>query len=348
MKNKIVFASALLGAASFATAEIVVNDVLSFEGFVDMSYSHADADLKAYGEESDNSFAIDQVEISWLFNFEPVTARVDLQYEEAGSEMTVDQAFVVYDLGNGLAVSAGRIDSMLGFEAFEPTGLYQYSFAYALPVSIPTYGDNLADASLLPGTNHAVRLTYGNDLVLLAASLQDGVYNGDNRLGGSGEDSNCGVELAASFNLGNGLTYFIGGAYEDVDASDSDSWIVNSYLAYETGAWVFALELNYGESDDDIYGIDSGEVDHFSGLVMANFAYSEQGAVTGRLSYVDVDSFYANFHFYKASLAHNWAFTDNLLLVAELSYVDGNYHDVDMYPYDFKELSAALELLFSF
>jgi len=38
MKNKIAIASAFLAAASFSTAEIVVNDFLSFEGFVDSSY----------------------------------------------------------------------------------------------------------------------------------------------------------------------------------------------------------------------------------------------------------------------------------------------------------------------
>ena len=41
----------------------------------------------------------------------------------------VEQAFVSYDLGNGLLLPAGRYESMLGLEAKEPTGLYQYSTA---------------------------------------------------------------------------------------------------------------------------------------------------------------------------------------------------------------------------
>ena len=69
-----------------------------------------------------------------MFNFGKVTAQVDLEYEEwcdneYGTE--VEQAFVAYDLGNGLYITAGRYESMLGLEAKEPTGLYQYSTAYS-------------------------------------------------------------------------------------------------------------------------------------------------------------------------------------------------------------------------
>ncbi len=76
MKNKITLASAFLAAASLATAEIVINDFLSFEGFIDMSYSHTDTD--SYG--SNNSYGLDQVEINWLFDFDQVSGVVDFAY----------------------------------------------------------------------------------------------------------------------------------------------------------------------------------------------------------------------------------------------------------------------------
>ncbi len=125
MKTKITLASALMAVSGFVNAEIVVNDFLSFEGFVDMSYSHTDidSDSAAIGSGSDNSFGIDQVEIVWLFDFDKVTAQIDLEYEEAGDDMEVEQAFVTYHFDNGGAITAGRFASMLGFEAFEPTGL---------------------------------------------------------------------------------------------------------------------------------------------------------------------------------------------------------------------------------
>ena len=87
MKKTIAITSALAAASSLATAEIKINEFLSFEGFVDASYSHTDAEASLGGvtsKESDNSFGIDQVEIDWMFNFGKVTAQVDLEYEEAG------------------------------------------------------------------------------------------------------------------------------------------------------------------------------------------------------------------------------------------------------------------------
>ena len=106
MKKTIAITSALAAASSLATAEIKINEFLSFEGFVDMSYSHIDTDNDSTGKESDNSFSIDQVEIDWLFNFGKVTAQVDLQYENGANGQNdateVEQAFVSYDLGNGI------------------------------------------------------------------------------------------------------------------------------------------------------------------------------------------------------------------------------------------------------
>ena len=372
MKNKIAIASVFLAAASFSNAEIVVNDFLSFEGFVDMSYYHAggDDDVGIYNTNiggvapqkgySDNSFQIDQVEIDWLFDFDPVTAQIDLQYDGgSGSSSTgsiVEQAFATYHFDNGGAVTAGRYASMLGFEAFEPTGLYQYSFAYDVPV-------------LLPGYNQGVKYTYETDTTFFGISLQDsGVTDTyDNRLGGNNnsttpgqDDGGFGVEVAGSINMDNGLTFFLGGDLEDGD--NGDSYIINSYATYETGAWIFAAELNYGQTDIDPYGIipafvTHDETDVLSALIMANFAYSEAASITGRISYVDADTdvtaggtgYSGDGNLIKYTLAHGYAFTDNLFLVTEVSYADGEINDANGFVNgDFDQLSGAVELLFSF
>jgi len=324
MKNKIAIASAFLAASSFSMGEIVVNDFLSFEGFVDMSYSHTDAEFEN-DDQSDNSFAIDQVEISWLFDFDAVTAQIDLEYEEAGDETEVEQAFVNYALGNGGVVTAGRYASMLGFEAFEPTGLYQYSTAYD-------------DAPILPGYAQGVKYTRESEDTFFGISIQDEAFGTDaNRLGGSG-DSSFAVEVAGSIALEDGITVFLGGAYEDADAGDT--YVVNGYVTYETGAWLFAAELNVGTQE--VAGFD--DVDSLSGLVMANYAYSDVASVTGRISYYDVDAGnQGEADFTKFTVAHNYALSDNLLLVTELSLVDGE-SDTN----DFESVVGAVELLFSF
>lgn len=372
MKHKIAIASAFLAASSFSMGEIEINEFLSFEGFVDSSYTHTDVDDDSgnFGDMSDNNFQVDEVEISWLFNFDPVTAQVDTQYTGIGSsrnividnagnpvlgnsgEAELDQAFVTYHMDDGGAITAGRYDSMLGFEAFESPGLYQYSLAYDFP--------GLGDLGILPVTNQGVKYTYEAADSMFGISLQDAAFNSNigsvNRLGGSG-DSSWALEAAGSMQVTEELGFFLGGVYEDAESSNlsgtnfDDTWAINAYTTFETGSWLFAAELNYAESDgaSQLPMGQFGAVDEeaFNALLMANFAYSPEASVTGRLSYADHDADDSagnsrDAEYIKYTLAHNYAFTDNLALVTEVSYADGDdYIDADA-------LEGAVELIFTF
>jgi len=340
MKNKIAIASAFVAASSFSMGEIVVNDFLSFEGFVDSSYSHTDSDVDG----NDNSFAVDQVEISWLFDFDAVTAQVDFDTEDSNGsngddvyddrdpgsglgEVEVEQAFVNYALANGDVATAGRYASMLGFEAFEPTGLYQYSTAYV--------------ASGLPGYAQGVKYTRESDASFFGLSIQDEAFdNGQDNL----SSSSYAIEAAYAQDLGNGLTVFLGGAYEDADAGDS--YIVNAYATYETGAWLFAAEVNFGNSESGAFndlGVTGADTDVMSGLVMANYAYSDDSSVTARLSYEEVEGTTVDSDITKYTLAHNKALADNLALITEVSF-----GDADIAGADEEVTELAVELLFTF
>ena len=337
-----------------------------------MSYTHTDWDLDIDGDsasQSDNSFAVDQVEIVWLFDFEQVTGQIDIEYEEAGDDLEIDQAFATYHFGNGSAVTAGRYDSMLGFEAFEPTGLYQYSFAYTPPtVDAGSIYDSAGFTPFafsivpLPVTNQGVKYTHESETMFFGFSLQDSIYNYSDRFGGSldsdGDGGGYGLEAAFAFTPGNGLTFFIGAAFEDGDeledlpgVEESTSYVVNTYVTYELDAWLFAAEFTYGETEFDPIDpvLSSLDSESYSGLIMANFAYSERASVTGRLSYVDYEiDDTAEYDQVKYTLAHNYAFTDNLLLVAEISFIDGDLATNSPLDMEFEDLTAALELLFTF
>lgn len=358
MKNKIAIASAFLAASSFSTAEIVINDFLSFEGFVDMSYSHTDSEFGP-DKSSDNSFAVDQVEISWLFDFDPVTAQIDFTHLGSDNDRVspfdgnsgVEQAFATYHMENGGAITAGLYASMLGFEAFEPTGLYQYSFAYDLHDGFGAITSS--NVSILPGYSQGVKYTYEADTSFFGISLQDSVFGTNNdRFGGSGASS-FGIEAAYALTMDNGVSWFLGGAYEDSDGTLGDSYVINTYVTFETGAWLFAAELNYGESEAGVFALGDNfasdlEEEVLSFLLMANFAYSDVASVTGRISYADHEhDAGVEADFVKFTLAHGYAFTDNLFLVNEISYVDGEFKTGGVST-DYESLLFATELIFSF
>jgi hypothetical protein len=348
MKNKIAIASAFLAASSFSMGEIVVNDFLSFEGFVDSSYSTNQTDIEGVTE-SDNSFQVDQVEISWLFNFDVVTAQVDLEYED-GDDGIVEQAFVNYALSNGDVATAGRYASMLGFEAFEPTGLYQYSTAYDFGAILGDDLGALVATASVSEYSQGVKYTSTTDTTFFGISVQDQAFGSDSdRLGGDVDgDSSFGVEVAGSMDLGNGFTVFAGAAFEDAESGDNQ--LINAYVTYETGAWLFAAEINISEYDDvAIVGIPGADdVDGLTWLLMANYAYSDVASVTGRISSINYESSDVELDLLKYTIAHNYAFTDNLALITEVSFDDGDI-DVDgLGSIDGDNLGFAVELLFTF
>ncbi len=346
MKNKIAIASAFIAASSFSFAEIALTENISVEGFVDMSYSHSDADNGAQGagNESDNSFGIDQVEIDWLFSFGNVSAQVDLEYEELNGGTNVEQAFVNYSLANGDVVTAGRYATMLGFEALEPTGMYQFSGAYTVQGNLLTAARDYVQG---------VKYTRTSATTFFGISLQDQSFGNDgDRLGGDndaqqGIDSSYAVEVAGSMDLGNGFTVFAGGAFENAESGDNQ--LLNAYVTYETGAWLFAAELNLEDNESNNAGNANGDIDVTSYLLMANYAYSDVASVTGRVSSVDVDiDGNEVLDGTKLTLAHNYAFSDNLALCAEVSHVDGDIDPLGLGNIDAEVTSFAVELLFTF
>jgi len=326
MKNKIAIASAFIAASSLSMGEIVINDSLSFEGYVDSSYRYEEARTQQDQAQS-GDFQIDKVEISWLFDFEAVTAQVDLEYDGASSGITAQQAFVNYALSGGSVVTVGRYVSMLGFEAKKPTGLFQSSTAYSIA------GDDLSralDFNTRYGGVDGVKYTVASDTTFFGISVSK-----PNVIGDTDRDI---VEVAASLDLGGGFSVFVGGSFSENDELRYEHY--NAYVTYETGAWLFAAELNATGGD----GGGGDVVSIHSGLLMANYEYSDVASVTARFSALDTDlkgQFIEEYT--KYTLAHNYAFSDSLLLVTEVSHLD-----IIAFNTDVSMNLFAVELLFSF
>ena len=289
MKNKIAIASAFLAASSFSFAEIALTEGLSVEGFVDTSYTDSSA--------GDASFDLNEVEISFLFESGAVSAQIDTQYtlndNEDGYDGELDQAFISYD-AYGVTVSAGGMDSQLGFEAFEAPGLYTNSLAYG--------------ASQLPGTDIGVKVTKQLDEVssLGVALVDEGSFIGDESAAGDTV-----VEVAYGRDLGNGFGAFVG--YRS-DAAGDD--LINAYVTYETGALLLAAEIVDGEEDTDLQ-------------LLANYAYADNASVTVRYT-KEENGLAADDDLDIITVAHNLALADNLRLTTELS---DNGQDDDEYEF---------------
>ena len=316
-------------------AEIVVNDFLSLEGFANMSYAHAEQEFGA-AEVSDNSHGIDQIELDFIFEYGSFTGQIDLECKVTDryeSKNLIEQVFLSYHKGDS-KFTAGRFASQLGFEAFEPTGLYQYSFAYQLSDCVPLSALNNINGGVLPRYDQGVKYTTATATSYFGIALVESIDpSSANAL-----DSQS-IELAGSLFLDHGFSVFAGARRNNYEAPDSDETILNAYLTYQAGALVFAVELVSAERE--VSG--GNDLETLQALLIVNYSYSDVASLSGRLSMVDRDIGGSSEDFTKYTLAHGFALQENLFLVNELSFVNGQEGGED-----YESLTLAAELIFTF
>lgn len=322
-------------STSLSKAEIVINDYTSIEGFVDTSYIYCDQEF-ATVERSDTFYGLDQIELDCLFDYGPLAAQIDFHYENSDRKLAknlVEQAFISYERAN-YKLTAGRFASQLGFEAFEPTGLYQYSRAY-----IAAEGDSTSELmnfndGVLPYYDQGLKCTFFSDTsyygIALVKSLSSASDNQSNALA---------IELAGSLFMGQGLSIFAGARLNDYELTKTNETVVNAYITYQLGAFVFAAELVFGEREV----ISDSDVETRQGLIMMNYCYSKAASISGRLSRVELQAGSTKEDFTKYTLSHGYALAKNLFLVNEFSLLDGQNISND-----YQRLSFATEVLLTF
>ena len=135
MKNKIT--CLLAGAALFgatANAEIVLGDSLSAYGYIDMAITDGDGggntDTAVAEFELGLSFA--PAESAWSavaeLSFDSDTAQDD-SMGVTDSSAEFETVTITYAASDALSFTFGHIDTYQGFETFDATGLYQFSYA---------------------------------------------------------------------------------------------------------------------------------------------------------------------------------------------------------------------------
>ncbi len=134
-----VVAAAAVGAVPVANADIELGAGFSVSGFADMSYWSSNPNGTA---PTSKGLGLDQFETDFKYaGSGGVSAQVDVEYGATwdgseGDTTFVEQAFITKTFTDQFSVKVGRFLSYSGWEAEEPTGLFQYSSVAAyLPMN---------------------------------------------------------------------------------------------------------------------------------------------------------------------------------------------------------------------
>ena len=289
--------------AAFALAIFVAQAVsaeVKFSGFVDMS---------ALSDDGNASMSLDQFELDVSTDLGGgISMRADVNAMGPTAPVELEQAFITYDTGAGLALTVGKFLSCTGFEAAEPTGMYQYSYSATL-----VYG----------GYQNGIAASYSSDKFGLYGAVVSSVWDGA-KTDFSGED--FGIEVQATLTPISGLTAKAALAWEDgfehaTQTAPFDRALLNIWAAYETGPLTLAVELNRlgnweGGDGKMLYKSGAGL------LAMANYGISDKVGVTGRISGMTLtDAVVAGAADYEVSeftIAPSYAISDHWGLVAEM------------------------------
>jgi hypothetical protein len=322
-------AFALMGTGS-TYAEIQLAKGLTADGFIDMSATYTDPD----SGETDESMSFDQFEIDFYFDFENgVKARVDIDHEPSDDTdaTEVEQAILSYATEGGLTLQAGRFLTPLGYEAAEPTGLWQYS-ASATIIGYPGYANGVA-----------ARQGFG-DVASVYVAVVDGSYTGDS------DANDLSFEAQLKLMPFEGFTFQAGYASEEMAGTDAigvlgDVDFVAATESYDQGFANFWAEYTLSIGDgtltvageyNQLFEIGASDADGDGYLVMANYSVNKVG-LTVRHSAVELDTGYEDTAF---TVSPNYTFNDNLFGLVEFR--------TDDFGDDGDATSLAAELIFTF
>ena len=251
-----------------AFAEIKLTDDLSVSGFLDMSST-----TTSHGDETDIGLSFDQFELDFHLNQGSVTGRVDVNSspgDHGNTGIKLEQAYVTYTLPestvSGVSIKAGRFLSAMGFEADEPTGLYQYSFSEGIPY---------------PGYQNGVGVDVKPTKQLgIYVALLSGVWDVNDT-----DVKDPGIEAQLALTPTDQITAKVGYAMDKLeDYSQSE---LNAWAQFTQGPLTLAGEVDLLQN----WGADGKNGMHFLG--MANISLEDMisapVAVTLRFSGISMD-----------------------------------------------------------
>ena len=268
--------------ASQASAEIVLTDDLSLSGYIDIWLDSLDS-------EGDADYGVQEIELAFAFTpaDSPWSAVAELSLDGAdafsgGEEITLntETVTVTYAASDALSFTIGNILSYQGFETFDATGLYQYSYS-------GTGGSVLYSAEYAFGAS----ADYATDDYSL------GFWIGDN----GGEAS---TEYLFAYTGIENTTLKV------IFADDPGYESLNVWGSYDYGDFTFAFEFY---DNDPTTPTSSTEVESIMGLVYYSFG---DAGITVR--YVDGEM--GGTEYERLTFSPSYAFSDNVFGLCEFTF----------------------------
>ena len=289
-----------LGASAFMVnslqAEIPVAEDLSLYGYIDMFYLDPD---------NGDDTVTDVAEYEFGLNFTPAesmwSAVTEVSFD--GTDARFETATITYASSDELSFSVGNILSYQGFETFDATGLYQFSYS---------------GPSVLYSAGYAVgaAMDYATD------DFAVGVWAGDT-------DSDVSLEFLLAYTGIEGFT--LKGIYAD----DPGYETINFWASYEVGDLTFATE--YVDNDYTVAGDNNGftDISELESLMFLAYYSFDSAGITFRYSDIETD----NGDYDKFTISPSYTFSDNVLGLIEVSFVDDGASD---------PTEVAAEVIFTF
>ncbi|HTJ78755.1 MAG TPA: outer membrane beta-barrel protein [Rariglobus sp.] len=289
--------ASLVALAATASADIKVNDYLSFNGYATASGTYSDntAGKNVSTLFNSGSNELDSVKLAAVGTYGDFGGKLSLLYipTRTGSNSGIQDAYLTYSK-DGFTVTGGKFLSYLGYEAFDPNNMTQM-----------TYG---ADIFAIPGYHTGAKVDYAAKTWGAGFAVVDSIYQLGSPafLQGDGKFDRVGYETYVTYTGIDKLTLWLGAAYDDNTTPDTvvyDFWA--SYAL--TSKLTLAGEFDTSESVAKGY---LGEVqyaftDKFSGI--ARFS-AKENAHGGAGTYY--------------TLAPTYKITPALSVRGEVSYAD--------------------------
>jgi hypothetical protein len=279
MKTKLLSLASILAVFNLNAIEIgPTGSGVEMSGFVVMDYVNDDGGMDTSTEPAtptdDSSFMLSEVELNFDYSTGPVSFALDVEVYKNGAgtpnasaNTFVEEAVLTYSFSDSLSVSAGRMLSYLGFEAYDAPNMYQITGAY----QTGNYGylyDGYADGVSVDFATDVFSVGIWADLFEQNSFEYALAYTGIENLtakyiyadyGGSSESKQT---IWASYQMGSLL---LGGeiaAHEDNGGTAGDD--TDAYLIMGNYGFTDSFSLTLRLSSTETVGTQTSEVEVFT------------------------------------------------------------------------------------